>query len=143
VAAPGPQAERRGDPAAGRGEGVPRPRRRALVRPRDRRTGRHRGQAARHDARSAIDELAALTAQERQVVLLAATGASNREIAAQLFLSPRTVGYHLYNAFPKLGVTSRTELSRFERPPIRPSAFPLSLGESGFDAPAQCGGALT
>jgi DNA-binding CsgD family transcriptional regulator len=91
----------------------------------------------------AIDELAALTAQERQVVLLAATGASNREIAAQLFLSPRTVGYHLYNAFPKLGVTSRTELSRFERPPIRPSAFPLSLGESGFDAPAQCGGALT
>ncbi|MGP4112762.1 ATP-binding protein [Streptomyces sp. 4N509B] len=61
----------------------------------------------------AVDELAALTAQERQVVLLAATGATNREIATHLFLSHRTVGYHLYNAFPKLGITSRTELSRF------------------------------
>ncbi|MFD6663122.1 response regulator transcription factor [Micromonospora chalcea] len=46
-----------------------------------------------------------LTAQEREVVRLAATGASNRDIAAQLFLSPRTVGYHLYKAFPKLGIT--------------------------------------
>ncbi|MEO3752677.1 AAA family ATPase [Streptomyces sp. B6B3] len=63
----------------------------------------------------AVDELSALTPQERQVVLLAATGASNREIAAQMFLSPRTVGYHLYNAFPKLGITSRTDLSRFRR----------------------------
>ncbi|TDC13573.1 LuxR family transcriptional regulator [Streptomyces sp. 8K308] len=66
-------------------------------------------------AEQAVDELAVLTAQERQVALLAATGASNREIAAQLFLSPRTVGYHLYNAFPKLGITSRAELSRFDR----------------------------
>ncbi|MFF0201359.1 ATP-binding protein [Streptomyces sp. NPDC005017] len=71
---------------------------------------------------AAIDELAALTAQERQVVLLAATGASNREIAAQLFLSHRTVGYHLYNAFPKLGIASRGELSRFHRASPRPAA---------------------
>ncbi|MFC1432525.1 helix-turn-helix transcriptional regulator [Streptacidiphilus sp. N1-3] len=51
-----------------------------------------------------------LSPQEREVVRLAATGATNREIAAQLFLSPRTVGHHLYRAFPKLGISSRTEL---------------------------------
>ncbi|MFE3669643.1 ATP-binding protein [Streptomyces goshikiensis] len=52
-----------------------------------------------------------LSPQEREVVRLAAAGASNREIGAQLFLSPRTVGHHLYRAFPKLGVSSRTELA--------------------------------
>jgi DNA-binding CsgD family transcriptional regulator len=52
-----------------------------------------------------------LTPQELQVVQLAADGLSNREIGAQLFLSPRTVGYHLYKAYPKLGVGSRTELA--------------------------------
>ncbi len=46
------------------------------------------------------------------MVRLAVTGASNREIGAQLFLSPRTVAYHLYKAFPKLGVSSRGELAR-------------------------------
>lgn len=59
---------------------------------------------------------AALTAQELQVVRLAASGATNREIAAKLFLSPRTVGHHLYRAFPKLGVTNRTELARLSFP---------------------------
>jgi DNA-binding CsgD family transcriptional regulator len=56
--------------------------------------------------------LTRLTPQERQVVVRAAAGASNREIAAELFLSHRTVGYHLYKAYPKLGITSRTELVR-------------------------------
>ena len=54
--------------------------------------------------------LAALTSQEAQIVRLAARGLSNRDIAARLILSPRTVGHHLYKAYPKLGVLSRTEL---------------------------------
>ncbi|WP_157249232.1 ATP-binding protein [Nonomuraea typhae] len=59
----------------------------------------------------ACDPLAALTPQERQIVQLAGRGLANREIAARLFLSPRTVAQHLYKAFPKLGVSSRTELA--------------------------------
>lgn len=54
--------------------------------------------------------LAVLTSQEAQIVRLAARGLSNRDIAAQLILSPRTVGHHLYKAYPKLGVLSRGEL---------------------------------
>jgi hypothetical protein len=45
--------------------------------------------------------------------LTSAAGASNKQIGAQLFLSPRTVGFHLYRAFPKLGVTTREELARY------------------------------
>ncbi|GAB3055665.1 LuxR family transcriptional regulator [Intrasporangium mesophilum] len=51
-----------------------------------------------------------LTAQEREVVRLAAAGRTNREIAGLLYMSPRTVGVHLYRAFPKLGVASRSQL---------------------------------
>ncbi|WP_345523022.1 LuxR C-terminal-related transcriptional regulator [Nocardioides conyzicola] len=51
-----------------------------------------------------------LTAQERQIVRLAAEGLTNREIGRRLFLSPRTVSTHLYRAFPKLGVASRAQL---------------------------------
>jgi DNA-binding CsgD family transcriptional regulator len=58
----------------------------------------------------AEDPLDRLTPQELQVVRLAATGLTNRDIGAQLFLSPRTVGHHLYKAYPKLGVASRAEL---------------------------------
>jgi DNA-binding CsgD family transcriptional regulator len=53
---------------------------------------------------------AELTGQERQVVRLAASGLTNPEIAAALYLSPRTVSTHLYHAFPKLGVTARAQL---------------------------------
>jgi len=45
----------------------------------------------------------------------AARGMSNREIAAQLFLSPRTIGYHLCKAYPKLGVQSRRDLATLAR----------------------------
>ncbi|WP_328411493.1 helix-turn-helix transcriptional regulator [Nocardia sp. NBC_00403] len=62
-------------------------------------------------ARPATGVLARLTPQELQIVRLAAQGMSNRDIAAQLFLSPRTVGHHLYKAYPKLGVLSRGELA--------------------------------
>ncbi len=55
--------------------------------------------------------MAGLTPQESQIVRLAAQGLSNRDIAAQLFLSARTVGHHLYKAYPKLGVSSRTDLA--------------------------------
>ncbi|KAB2343633.1 AAA family ATPase [Actinomadura rudentiformis] len=51
-----------------------------------------------------------LTPQELQVARLAAQGLSNREIGTRLFLSPRTVGYHLYKLFPKLGIASRAQL---------------------------------
>ncbi|GAA1862713.1 LuxR family transcriptional regulator [Pseudonocardia ailaonensis] len=56
------------------------------------------------------DPLAALTPQQREVVLLAARGLRNKEIADQLYLSPRTVGSHLHAAYPKLGVTGRHQL---------------------------------
>jgi DNA-binding CsgD family transcriptional regulator len=55
-----------------------------------------------------------LTPQEIQVVRLVAEGGSNQEVAAQMFLSLRTVAYHLYKAFPKLGITSRAELARLD-----------------------------
>ncbi|WP_073502429.1 helix-turn-helix transcriptional regulator [Actinacidiphila paucisporea] len=58
-----------------------------------------------------VEAEAGLTPQESQIVRLAAEGLSNKDIAARLFLSPRTVGYHLYKAYPKLGVVSRGELA--------------------------------
>ena len=57
---------------------------------------------------NAIEEL---TPQQRQIAQLAARGLTNREIGAKLFLSPRTVSFHLHNVFPKLQVTSRSQLA--------------------------------
>ncbi|MCW2529942.1 MAG: ATP/maltotriose-dependent transcriptional regulator MalT, partial [Pseudonocardiales bacterium] len=75
-------------------------------------------------AEEALDELRAtgveggqtlaatlLSAQEAKIARLAAHGLSNREIGQQLSISPRTVGSHLYRIFPKLGITTRAQLS--------------------------------
>ncbi|MER6007904.1 AAA family ATPase [Nonomuraea angiospora] len=53
-----------------------------------------------------------LTPQELRIAGLVADGLSSKEIAAQLFLSPRTVEYHLYKIYPKLGIGTRTDLAR-------------------------------
>ena len=67
------------------------------------------GETARKRTIETLDEL---TPQEQQVARLAAGGQTNPEIAAQLFLSPRTVEWHLSKAYAKLGVRSRRELSQ-------------------------------
>jgi DNA-binding CsgD family transcriptional regulator len=64
-----------------------------------------------HARSRSVETLGQLTPQEEQISRLVAQGNTNREIAAQLFISPRTVEYHLHKAFRKLGVRSRTELA--------------------------------
>ena len=67
------------------------------------------GETARKRTAATRDEL---TAQETQIAQLARDGLSNPEIGARLFISPRTVEYHLHKVFSKLGITSREHLER-------------------------------
>ena len=81
------------------------------------------GETARKRDASTIADL---TPQELQIAKLVAEGGRNREIAGQLFLSPKTVEYHLRKVFQKLDISSRTELVRFvssgAEPAVRLSA---------------------
>ncbi|MFF6852943.1 MULTISPECIES: LuxR C-terminal-related transcriptional regulator [Streptomyces] len=75
-------------------------------------TGRARAELRATGAatRASSAHLAALTWQERRIADLAASGLTNKEIGERMHLSPRTVSSHLYQVFPKLGVTSRAAL---------------------------------
>jgi DNA-binding CsgD family transcriptional regulator len=66
------------------------------------------GESARKRDASTVDDL---TPQELRIAQLVRAGASNREVGAQLFVSPKTVEYHLRKVFLKLGVASRVELA--------------------------------
>jgi DNA-binding CsgD family transcriptional regulator len=74
------------------------------------RTGNELRASGRIRRRSSEVVAGALTPQEREIGLMAASGLSNKQIGESLFLSPRTVATHLYRAFPKLGITSRAAL---------------------------------
>jgi DNA-binding NarL/FixJ family response regulator len=72
------------------------------------------GETVRKRVFATIEEL---TPQERHIARLASDGLTNPQIGSQLFLSQRTVEWHLGKVFTKLGITSRKELHRAMREP--------------------------
>src|SRR5262249_13247098 len=85
------------------------------------------GETARKRDRSTSDQL---TPQELQIARFVAEGLSNKEVAAQLFLSPRTIDAHLRSVFAKLGIRSRTQLARLSLGGDSAAAVELSAAPS-------------
>ena len=108
VAATAAADQRRQARPRGRPGNVPPPRRGAVDPARGIRAARLRRDRAGPAGRpGALD---GLTAQQREIVILAGRGLTNGEIADRLFLSPRTVASHLYRSYPKLGIAGRHQL---------------------------------
>jgi DNA-binding NarL/FixJ family response regulator len=84
------------------------------------------GQTARRRDPTAAGRL---TAQELQVALRIAAGATNRQAAAELFLSPKTIEYHLANVYRKLDVHSRARLARLVAQREHEAFIPVSAVE--------------
>jgi DNA-binding CsgD family transcriptional regulator len=76
------------------------------------------GETSRRRDAASIDDL---TSQELQVALLLTSGKTTRETAAALFLSPKTVEYHLRHVYQRLGIHSREELAVWLARPAEPN----------------------
>ncbi len=89
---------------------------------------RHELGASASRIRSPGPELDVLTAQELRVARAVAEGKSNRQVAGELFISPRTVEVHLSRVYRKLGITSRVQLARLGA--VDPGALSIASHES-------------
>jgi DNA-binding NarL/FixJ family response regulator len=70
------------------------------------------GATGERPRKRSVDSTERLTPQEARVAHLVAQGGTNAEVAAQMFISPSTVEYHLHKVFRKLAIRSRTQLAK-------------------------------